>query len=138
MTAIVELQSLLALQLSFVEDPLRRKALESILVIPREERREWDYGILEERYPYWVVAEEPLRHIILVYCDQGFGPRSPWGFLFTDDPDFNTLGMDSQWCWYLEEAFVRSGLWKGPVKPGYEEVFHTSPEKRLRGHGSAA
>jgi hypothetical protein len=91
------------------------------LVEPRVETRAWDYGTTGEQFPFWIVAESATRATILVYCEQGFGPEQPWGFLFTDDPDYRSLGMDSQWCWYLEEAFVRSGLWTGPVKGGYEE-----------------
>ena len=138
MTDAADLGPLLTMQLGLIEDPLRRSALESILVTPREEHRDWDYGLPDQRFPYWVVAEEPSRHIILVYCGHGFGPRFPWGFLFTDEPNFVTLGMDSQWCWYLEEAFVRSGLWTGSVKPGTEEAFHIPPEGRLRPPRSAA
>jgi hypothetical protein len=43
----------------------------------------------------------------------GFGPGMPWGFLFKDEPDFATLGMDSQWDQFLGDTFVYSGLSKG-------------------------
>jgi hypothetical protein len=76
------------------------------------------------------VAEAPERGVVLVYCEQGFGPEMPWGFLVSDEPEFTTLGMDAQWGWYLEEAFVRSGLWQGAVRP--DEAYHLPPEQRRR------
>lgn len=95
-----------------------------LLVPPRQEEREWDYGQPGERYPYWVVAEAPERGIMLVYCEHGFGPGMPWGFLFTDQPEFPTLGMDSQWDWYLDEAFIQSGLSEG--RTGFRNM-HACP-----------
>jgi hypothetical protein len=126
---------LVAEQLALVEDPPRRAALAALLVEPRVEERDWDYGEPGVRYPYWVVAEAPARGLILVYSACGFGPEFPWGYLITDEPEFDSLGMDAQWNWYLEEAFVRSRLWNGPVKPGYEEAFHLAPRERFA-HGS--
>jgi hypothetical protein len=123
-------------ELALIENPERREALRRLLVPPRLEERDWEYGAPGERYPFWVIAEAPDLGITLAYCEQGFGPESPWGFLVTDERETATLGMDSQWNWYLEEAFVRSGLWKGPVKPGFEEAFHRPPEERFGGGGT--
>jgi hypothetical protein len=130
-----EVKALVARELATVSDAGRRDALHALLLPePRREERAWSYGARGERFPYWVVAEAPERGIILVYCDQGFGPEFPWGFLFTDGPGEvtpygSTLGMDAQWNWYLEEAFVRSGLWPGEL--GDEEPLHLPPEERF-------
>jgi len=134
------IRALVAAELAIVQDAARRTALEALLVEPRREARDWDYGQPDERYPYWVVAEALGPGVILVHCEHGFGPGMPWGFLFTGEPGLGSLGMDSQWGWYLEEAFVRSGLWTGPVGPPDEEAFHLSPAKRFGNtapHGSA-
>jgi hypothetical protein len=128
-TSASEIRDLVDRQLTLVEDRARRQALNALLVEPRIEHRQWDYGEPGEEFPYWVVAEEPARGILLVYCQHGFGPNMPWGFLFTKEPDFTSLGMDSQWGWYLEEAFVRSGLWVGPTRS--DEPWHLPPEKRF-------
>ena len=127
-------KALVARELALVADPARREALRAILVEPRLEEQEWDYGAPGERYPYWVVAEAPARGTVLGYCEQGFGPEFPWGFLFTDDPDFTSLGMDSQWNWYLEEAFVRSGLWSGQTS--VDEPWKLPPAERFGAAGS--
>lgn len=127
-----EIVALTARELALIEDPARCSALAAILVEPRVEEREWLYSRDPVRYPYWVVAESVEQKILLVYCEQGFGPSFPWGVLYTGDhPMDQTLGMDAQWNWYLEEAFWRSGLWDGPTKPGFEEAFHQSPEERF-------
>jgi hypothetical protein len=110
MTENARIQTLVDAQLALIEDSARREALARFLIPPRQEERDWDYGVEGERYPYWVVAEAPDRGLILVYCEHGFGPDMPWGFLSTDDPDFTSLGMDSQWDRYLEHAFVNCGL----------------------------
>ncbi|HWZ58101.1 MAG TPA: hypothetical protein VNW46_03920 [Gemmatimonadaceae bacterium] len=123
------IQALVDAQLALMTDGARRDALTRLLVPPHAQERAWDYGAPGERYPYWVVAEAPERGMILVYSDRGFGPEMPWGFLFTDAPDFATLGMDSQWGWYLEEAFVNSGLWEGET--GVDEAYHLSPQDRF-------
>ena len=116
-------------QLALIALPARRAAPQCLLMDPRREVRDWDYGDPGEQYPYWVVAEAPDRGLILVYCEHGFGPDMPWGFLPTDEPEFASLGMDSQWGWYLEAAFLRSGLWAGPTAAN--EAWHLPPEARF-------
>jgi hypothetical protein len=135
MADLEEVRGLVAQQLATVSDAGRRDALRALLLAePRREERTWSYGAPGERIPYWVVAEAPERGIILAYCEQGFGPEFPWGFLFLDAPGEvthygRTLGMDAQWNWYLEEAFVRSGLWPGELGP--DEPLHLPPEERF-------
>lgn len=135
MTESERVKALVARELATVRDVARRDALRAMLLAePRQEERDWSYGAPGERFPYWVVAEAPERGIILVYCEQGFGPEFPWGFLFIDAPGDvtrygRTLGMDAQWNWYLEEAFVRSGLWPGEL--GADEPLHLPPEERF-------
>jgi hypothetical protein len=124
-----QIRRLVGRELALIADPGRRTAIERLLVDPRRELRGWDYGGPGESYPYWVVAESPDPGLLLVYCEHGFGPDMPWGFLPTNEPEFDTLGMDSQWGWYLEEAFVKSGLWGEPTAA--DEFWHLPPERRF-------
>ena len=128
-----EVAALVAEQVALIEDSDRRDLLLRLLVEPRVEEREWDYGEEGERYPYWVVAESPEHHLILVYCEQGFGPESPWGWLYNGESECEeelaSLGMDAQWEWYLESALTNSGIWRGPYSP--DEPRHLPPEKRF-------
>jgi len=134
MLTLEQISALVAEQMRMIVRDDRRNALQSLLVPPRQEIRDWDYGAPAERYPYWVVAESAEPGIILVYCEQGFGPAMPWGFLFTNDPDDVTLGMDTQWSWYLEEAFVRSGLWPHGLCAG--DAILLPPERRFQTRGT--
>ncbi|HEV8581928.1 MAG TPA: GNAT family N-acetyltransferase [Thermoanaerobaculia bacterium] len=111
---------------AIVADPARREALRAILIEPVLGERSWSYGAPDERFQYWAVAEVPEREIELAYCEQGFGPEFPWGFLYFRDP---SLGMDAQWNWYLEEAFMRANLWPGLMSE--DEPLHLSPEERF-------
>lgn len=133
MLDIERVKALVRDQLCLIENDERKIALQALLVEPRLEDGGWEYGSPGERYPYWVVAEEPLARVILVYCEQGFGPEFPWGFLFTNDDQEKTLGMDSQWNWYLEEAFIRAGLWAGETFRN--EPWHLPPEIRFKTPG---
>lgn len=129
MVTLEQVNRLTAEQIQIIDRADRRDALKRLLVSPRQEIRDWDYGAPGERYPYWVVAESIAGGTILVYCDQGFGPSMPWGFLLTNDPDEVTLGMDAQWNWYLEEAFIRSGLWPHGLVAG--DAILLPPERRF-------
>lgn len=130
MITLEQISALVAEQLQIIARADRRDALRRLLVPPRQETRDWDYGAPDERYPYWVVAESVDRGIMLVHCERGFGPDMPWGVLFTNDPEEVTLGMDAQWNWYLEEAFVRSGLWPDGLCAG--DAILLPPERRFQ------
>jgi hypothetical protein len=130
MITLEQINALVSEQMRIIARVDRRDALERLLVPPRQEVRDWDYGLPGERYAYWVVAESVDRGIILAHCSQGFGPDMPWGFLFTNDPNGMTLGMDAQWSWYLEEAFVRSGLWPHGLSAG--DAILLPPERRFQ------
>ena len=129
MTDAATVRALVARELTLIEDHNRREALRAILVEPRQEIRAWNYGVPGEQYACWVVAHAPAEGVILAYCELGFGPEMPWGFLPSDRSEDDSLGMDAQWDSYLEGAFVRAGLWKG-VDRGEDEPFQLSPEER--------
>ena len=135
MADVSEVMALVAEQIAMITDTRRREAVRSLLLPePRREVRDWGYEASGARYPYWVVAESVERGIILVHCSQGFGPECPWGFLVTGAPanaERVTLGTDAQWCWYLEEAFVCSGLWPGPIAQA--EPIDLPPSERFAG-----
>lgn len=89
--------------IAFIEDELRRvrddrvvRHVRSLLVEPRAELRDWDYGAPDEKYLCWIVAEHRCTGI--AYCEQGFGPRCPWGLISASiEARHNSIGMDSGW-----------------------------------------
>ncbi|HYR06172.1 MAG TPA: hypothetical protein VEQ60_00290 [Longimicrobium sp.] len=122
-----DVKALVARELEIISDPERRRALEALLTEPEPREREWSWGRPPRRVAYWRVGVSPKEDMELAFCPEGPGPEFPWCFLLTDEDDF---GIDAQWNWYLEEAFVRSGLWKGPTR-GMDEAYHLPPEKRF-------
>ncbi len=91
----------------------------SLRVPTRCELRPWDYGEPEEVYPCWIVLEHPTSNTAIAYCEEGFGPRDPWGLLFIKGPH-SSIGMDSGWFASLEDAVRGSTAWEGENPPGYE------------------
>ena len=88
-------------------DPLLAAALQPFLIAPRMEPRTWDWSTEALEFPTWVVAESQRYDYGIVYAENGFGPDSPWGLVFSSHKNF---GAD--YCWYtsLQAAFVDSRL----------------------------
>ena len=112
--ADADLDALLREQLAQFGDAERRAAFEQLLCEPSAESRLWDW---KDQSPVqvWVIARSPERGIVFVYAKEGYG--EPWGALSDAD---TSRGMDAQWYAYLEDAFIDSGAWEGPVPPGFE------------------
>ncbi len=101
------MRTLVEAELARIASPERRMALEAILVEPRLQLRDWDLGEPGARYRTWLVAQDPKSGIGLAYCEYGYGPARPWGYVSVG---FLSLGDSAQWYPTLEEAFLASGL----------------------------
>jgi hypothetical protein len=109
---------LLEEQISRITQPDLLALITRLRVPPRREIRPWDYGKVDEAYPCWIVLEHPESDTGIAFCEQGFGPRCPWGLLsLTRHPN---IGMDSGWFVTLEDAVRESMAWEGENPPGYE------------------
>ncbi len=95
-----------------VDEPLL-VAMKPLLVTPRCEKREWDYGTLGQNFECWIVLEHLPTNTCVAYCDLGFGPSSPWGLLFIAG-DHISMGMDSGWYSNFEVLFANR--WHGTVR----------------------
>ncbi len=102
----LRISELVEAELSRIQDVDVREALRSILIAPRVQARQWDYGEPGEEYPCWSVAEIRELEMELAYCEHGFGPSSPWGAVVVAE---SSIGMDSQWHDTLEEVFMAFG-----------------------------
>jgi len=111
------IRGLVAAELARIADDARRRALADLLTDPSAEEREWDYGPDGQTHPCWVIARHTDRGVALVYCQSGFGPTYPWGAVPVDLP---RMGRDDSWFASLDDAFIVSGLWGGPLPPDYE------------------
>jgi hypothetical protein len=106
------ISTLLDRELARIEDLARRDVLRSFLQPPARLSLGWNYGHEGERINCWQVGRFPNRNILLVYCDRGFGPAFPWGFVFADE---DSMGMDSQWHSGLEDAAIGAGMLPAPA-----------------------
>lgn len=102
-----DIESLTTAELGRIRDPARRARAAAILITPRVQSIEWDYGVPGERLDCWMVGMRSDGRVAVVYCDLGFGPERPWGFVFPDD---DSVGMASQWHASLEEALAAAGV----------------------------
>lgn len=107
--------ALIAGELARIGDAARRGRLRALLQRPARLSLAWEYGEAGERFDCWQVGCSADRRVLLVYCDRGFGPAFPWGFVFADE---GSMGMDSQWHSRLEDAAIVAGLLRAP--PGYK------------------
>lgn len=89
------------------------------LVPVRCEQSEWDYGDPGLTHPCWIFAEHAASNIAFAYCEQGFGPRDPWGLLSIRGKHLS-MGMDGGWFARLDDLFRESSAWDGVDPPGYE------------------
>jgi hypothetical protein len=107
MRAQADIERLVRAELDLVSDPRVRDQISRLLVGPRRESRPWDYGPGDIAYPCWIILEHPQSNTGIAYCDEGFGPRCPWGLLWLQG-DHLSMGMDCSWYANLEDAFRES------------------------------
>jgi hypothetical protein len=92
-------------------------AFRPLLVAPRRQDREWEYCSSHVRVECWIIAQ--LNSSLgIAYSQEGHGPSSPWGLVYTDSDDH--CGPDCSWYSKLEDAFIQSGEWNGMLSDDYE------------------
>ena len=99
-----DIESKVEAEIERSKSPNHANLMRRLLVSPRCEIRPWDYGPVDS-YPCWVVGEHPSTNTAFVYCDQGFGPKHPWGLLNLSGK-YSSMGMDSGWFAFLEDAVL--------------------------------
>ena len=98
------LKTLIKDELATVSDVRVITHIQGLLVEPHVLLRAWDYGKEGQMYPCWFVLRDENSGSEIAYCEQGFGPRCPWG-LVSSDSVFVTMGMDSGWHHKFLDAF---------------------------------
>ena len=84
-----------------------------LLVQPKPIPMNWDYGEAGQQYVCWIVLEEADAKVGIAYCDEGFGPKSPWGLVFLKEN--SSMGMDSAWLSTFMEAYIESAATEVPI-----------------------
>jgi len=136
-------RSLIEEELRNVRDDRVVQHVRSLLVEPRGEFRNWDYGAPNERYLCWIVLEHKSGTGI-AYCEEGFAPPCPWGLVSTrGEGGYNSIGQDSGWHPTFMDAYFDSfvstdlPIWRlfslddgWPGQPLTEELSWTDVWKR--------
>jgi hypothetical protein len=103
-----ELKTLIEVELRAVHDDRVANHILSLLVEPRATLRDWDYGAPGQQHLCWIVLDDGSDTGI-AYCEEGFGPRCPWGLVSAAGGDgWNSIGMDSGWFPTFMEAYFES------------------------------
>jgi hypothetical protein len=113
---------------AFVEDELARVSdarvtshVRSLLIEPKPELRGWDYGEKDQQYVCWILLEHRASGTGIAYCENGFGPKRPWGLIpLRSDA---SMGMDSGWFTSFLQAYRDSAASDLPIW----RVFKTEP-----------
>jgi hypothetical protein len=96
-------------ELSLLTDSRVVAHVRTLLVEPTILMRHWEYGRKGERYPCWTVLRHPASSTDIAYCEQGFGPSSPWGLVFSDtEAEHASIGMDCGWYKTFLQAYLES------------------------------
>jgi hypothetical protein len=74
---------------------------------PTPIRLGWDYGAPGGTFDGWLVLSDPGQRTGIAYCDQGFGPKSPWGLIGIGEAS-PSMGMDSGWFRRFMDAYLDS------------------------------
>jgi len=101
-----EMIALVDSQVKTIADPIVRSFLQSLLVRPIKQQREWGYETApNETFLCWLVLEHTMSDTGIAYSELGYGPSQPWGLVFLSKL---IIGDDSGWFSTLERAFYDS------------------------------
>jgi hypothetical protein len=104
------IKALVEHELENLSDSRVRAHVCGLLVEPRMEMRGWDYEEPGQQFPRWLVLDDTEGSDTgIAFCEFGFGPRCPWGLVFTGASDgYRGIGMDSGWFPKLLDAYFES------------------------------
>jgi hypothetical protein len=108
MTNAAQVAAALDDDLRNLRDPRVRASIQACRVpTPTPIRLGWDYGKPGDTFDGWLVFEDPSERTGIVYCDAGFGPKTPWGLIITGE-SCPSMGMDSGWFRRFVQAYFDS------------------------------
>jgi hypothetical protein len=114
---LARLKKLVEEEVQLVRDTNRRAALHAAILHPMLTVLRSDEQRGPEKVPCWIVSRFVDHVAALMWCPQVLDAANPWCFM-----NFNRGVVDRDVKGYasLDAAFINSGMWKGPLPPGYE------------------
>jgi hypothetical protein len=108
LTTAAEVAAALEEDLAHLRDPRVRASIQAFRVgPPMSIRLAWEYGKPGDTFDGWLVFDDPGNRTGIVYCDQGFGPKRPWGLITTGE-SCPSMGMDCGWFGRFIDAYLDS------------------------------
>jgi len=103
-----KLNALLDEELERLSDVRVLSQIRNLRIQPMPVMRAWDYGEPGDQYLCWIVLRDGKLGI--AYCENGFGPRCPWGLISAEahEPSEMSMGMDSGWFTSFLDAYFES------------------------------
>jgi len=115
---VEDIKALVRSELDKIANVELKSELAQYIIEPLREMRKWDYSTSGEHFPVWIVARFLGHDVELAYSDFGHGTRGDrWGAVLHSD---NRFGRDDSWFLRLEDAFINSGRYGGPIPDDYE------------------
>ena len=126
------LKVLIERELERVSDDRIVAFIRRLLVEPDPVPRDWDYGEPGQQFVCWTVLDDSAGSDTgIAYCDQGFGPRCPWGLVSISKgrgAPGGSIGMDSGWLPTFLDAFFES---MAATELPHWRVFQRAPDGSL-------
>ena len=133
-----QITTLVEAELSSITDPRIATHIRSLLVTPEPVMRGWDYGHNGDAYPCWSVLSHDPSNTGIAYCEQGFGPNSPWGLVFLSG-EHMSIGMDSGWFkHFLESYFECKAAAELPIWRVFRQEGNSYPGTPITEEASSA
>jgi hypothetical protein len=103
------LRDLIGRELANLPDERIVHHIRAHLIEPAPELRDWDYGEPGQQYLCWIVFRHAASNTGIAFCEQGFGPRCPWGLLWIGGEGKPlSIGQDSGWYRSFLETYFNS------------------------------
>jgi hypothetical protein len=104
------LKTLVDHELVLLSDARVTAHIRALLVEPKAVLCDWDYGKPGEQFLCWVVLSDADSNTGIAYCENGFGPRNPWGLMWlgSGENERMSMGMDSGWFSTFLDAYFES------------------------------
>ena len=120
------LKLLVEAELARVHDTRVVSHIRANLIEPYALMRNWDYGPRGQQYLCWMVLKDKVTDAEIGYCEEGFGPKCPWGLVSSGgDNRHKNMGMDSGWFSKFLDAYFES--FASTTLPIWR-VFRTEPD----------
>jgi hypothetical protein len=113
-----DVRELVTTEFNQIANPELKEQLARFLCEPFLQVRTWEYSKNKENLPCWIIAELGKHDLGLAYSEFGHGSSGDhWGIVKLSDSYF---GRDDSWFLVLEDAFINSGFYDGPLPGNYE------------------